>query len=183
MHCENRRVYVLNGIYDARVGAPKRLNVEARVMTRRAMLEKRHKRVRGSVSLILNCNIAAFLSGRIGIRGLTMRYFIHNLQVSGTQERPRLAVFRSNSHIYAQVVDDEAGSTLAAASTLTPEIRAKLTEAGSNNEEAAKLVGSKIAELCKERNIELVCFDRGGFRYHGRVRALADAAREGGLAF
>lgn len=112
-----------------------------------------------------------------------MRYFIHNLQVSGTQERPRLAVFRSNNHIYAQVVDDEAGNTLAAASTLTPEIRAKLGEAGSNNEEAAKLVGSKIAELCKEKNIELVCFDRGGFRYHGRVRALADAAREGGLAF
>lgn len=134
-----------------RIGAPKKLSIEARVMTRREMLEKRHKRVRGSVS--------------------------------GTQERPRLAVFRSNNHIYAQVVDDEAGNTLAAASTLTPEIRAKLGEAGSNNEEAAKLVGSKIAELCKEKNIELVCFDRGGFRYHGRVRALADAAREGGLAF
>jgi large subunit ribosomal protein L18 len=112
-----------------------------------------------------------------------MRSFLHILQVSGTQDRPRLAVFRSNNHIYAQVVDDEAGNTLAAASTLTPEIRAKLGEAGSNNEEAAKLVGTKIAELCKEKNIELVCFDRGGFRYHGRVRALADAAREGGLAF
>jgi large subunit ribosomal protein L18 len=153
-------------------------------MTRREMLEKRHKRVRGSVSLIINWNLAAFLSGsELATERLTMRYVIHILQVSGTQERPRLAVFRSNNHIYAQVVDDEAGNTLAAASTLTPEIRAKLGEAGSNNEEAAKLVGSKIAELCKEKNIELVCFDRGGFRYHGRVRALADAAREGGLAF
>ena len=68
------------------------------------------------------------------------------------------------------------------ASTLTPEIREKLTE-GSGNEEAAKLVGTKIAELCLQKNIDKVSFDRGGFRYHGRVRALADAAREGGLVF
>jgi len=94
-----------------------------------------------------------------------------------------LAVFRSNSHIYAQVIDDTAGSTLVAASTLTPEIRGQLSDGSSNNVEAAKLVGQKIAELCKQKNIELVCFDRGGFRYHGRVRALADAAREGGLCF
>lgn len=109
---------------------------------------------------------------------------ISNLvQVEGTTERPRLAVFRSNSHIYAQVIDDTVGFTLAAASTLTPEIREKLGEVGSNNVEAAKLVGEKIAELCKAKNIEKVCFDRGGFRYHGRVQALADAAREGGLSF
>lgn len=105
------------------------------------------------------------------------------MQVEGTTERPRLAVFRSNNHIYAQVIDDTAGNTLVAASTLTPEIRGQLTTGGSNNVEAAKLVGQKIAELCKQKNIELVCFDRGGFRYHGRVQALADAAREGGLTF
>jgi large subunit ribosomal protein L18 len=110
-------------------------------------------------------------------------YFIFSPQVSGTPERPRLAVFRSNQHIYAQVIDDEAGSTLAAASTLSPEIRQALAGACANNEEAAKLVGVKIAELCKQKNIEKVCFDRGGFRYHGRVQALADAAREGGLSF
>lgn len=105
------------------------------------------------------------------------------MQVEGTTERPRLAVFRSNKHIYAQVIDDTEGSTLVAASTLSPEIRGQLNGDSSNNVEAAKLVGQKIAELCKQKNIELVCFDRGGFRYHGRVQALADAAREGGLTF
>ena len=104
------------------------------------------------------------------------------LQVEGTPERPRLAVFRSNTHIYAQVIDDDAATTLAAASTLSPEIRAKLDN-GGGGVEAAKLVGTKIAELCKQKNIEKVCFDRGGFLYHGRVQALADAAREGGLNF
>lgn len=105
-----------------------------------------------------------------------------NVQVEGTEERPRLAVFRSNNHIYAQVIDDSVGNTLVAASTLTPDIREKLS-ANGGNVDAAKLVGSKIAELCKAKNIEKVCFDRGGFRYHGRVQALADAAREGGLTF
>lgn len=104
------------------------------------------------------------------------------LQVEGTPERPRLAVFRSNTHIYAQVIDDDAATTLAAASTLSPEIREKLGN-GGGGVEAAKLVGTKIAELCKQKNIEKVCFDRGGFLYHGRVQALADAAREGGLNF
>lgn len=104
-------------------------------------------------------------------------------QVEGTPERPRLAVFRSSNHIYAQVIDDSEGNTLAAVSTLTPEIRKQLSANNGSNTDAAKLVGAKIAELCKQANIELVCFDRGGFRYHGRVRALADAAREGGLNF
>ncbi len=104
------------------------------------------------------------------------------MQVEGSTDRPRLAVFRSNCHIYAQVIDDSAGHTLAAASTLSPEIREKLGGMGSNIE-AAKLVGEKIAELCKQKNIEKVCFDRGGFKYHGRVQALADAARESGLNF
>lgn len=105
-----------------------------------------------------------------------------HMQVEGTPERPRLAVFRSNAHIYAQVIDDAGALTLAAASTLSPEIREKLGGIASNVE-AAKLVGSKIAELCKQQNIEKVSFDRGGFKYHGRVQALADAAREGGLNF
>ncbi|PSC69746.1 50S ribosomal L18 [Micractinium conductrix] len=103
-------------------------------------------------------------------------------KVEGTPERPRLAVFRSNNHIYAQVIDDTGATTLAATSTLNPEIRAALNGDGGNVE-GAKLVGAKIAELCKQANIEKVCFDRGGFRYHGRVQALADAAREAGLNF
>ena len=91
-------------------------------------------------------------------------------------------MFRSLNHIYAQVIDDTAGHTLATASTLTPEIRLELGGTGSNVE-AARKVGSKIAELCKERNISKVAFDRGGFRYHGRIEALAEAAREAGLSF
>ena len=102
--------------------------------------------------------------------------------MEGTPERPRLAVFRSSSHIYAQVIDDTVGYTLAAASTLTPEIREQL-DGSSANVEAARLVGAKIAELCKQRNIDKLAFDRGGFRYHGRVEALAEAARAAGLNF
>jgi large subunit ribosomal protein L18 len=104
-------------------------------------------------------------------------------QLEGKPERPRLAVFRSNNHIYAQVIDDTAGSTLAAASTLTPEIREKLGGSAGGNKDAAELVGAKIAELCKAANIEAVAFDRGGNVYHGRVKALAEAARAGGLNF
>ena len=82
-----------------------------------------------------------------------------------------------------QVIDDTAGATLAATSTLNPEIRQALNGGAGANVDAAKLVGAAIAELCKQKNIEKVCFDRGGFRYHGRVQALADAAREAGLNF
>ena len=156
--------------------------MEARVFTRREQIEKRHKRVRNSVRPPADINAAT--SGSDGPP--PPRWCLTNSlsfpQVEGTPERPRLAVFRSNNHIYAQVIDDAAGHTLASVSTLTPEIRGKL-DGSSNNVEAAKLVGTKIAELCKLKNIELVCFDRGGFRYHGRVQALADAAREGGLTF
>ena len=81
------------------------------------------------------------------------------------------------------MIDDTVGSTLVAASTLTPEIRAKLNGTGGGNQTAAELVGKHIAELCKANSIEKVCFDRGGNVYHGRVKALADAAREGGLNF
>ncbi len=101
--------------------------------------------------------------------------------VTGTPERPRLAVFRSNSHIYAQVIDDVAGHTLAAASTLDAELREKLGTGA--NCEASAAVGTLVAKRAKERGIEQVVFDRGGNLYHGRVKALADAAREAGLNF
>ncbi len=97
----------------------------------------------------------------------------------GTQERPRLCVFRSLNHIYAQLIDDNEGKTLAAASTV--ELKDKI-EAGGNVE-AAKQVGILIAEKAKEQGITRVVFDRSGYKYHGRVAALADAARENGLDF
>ena len=97
--------------------------------------------------------------------------------VSGTPESPRLNVFRSNKHIYAQVIDDTTGRTLCASSSLV----LKLENGG--NIEAARKVGEDIANRCKEINIESVRFDRGGYVYHGRVQALADAAREAGLKF
>lgn len=102
-------------------------------------------------------------------------------KVNGTPQRPRLCVFRSNMHIYAQVIDDTVGRTLAAASTVEPELRASLT--GKTKTERAKAVGAVIAERARAAGIERVVFDRGGFKYHGRVQALADAAREGGLQF
>jgi large subunit ribosomal protein L18 len=95
--------------------------------------------------------------------------------------RPRLSVFRSSLHIYAQVIDDSRGVTLAAASTLDKALRGQL-KTGANIE-AAKAVGKLIAERCKAAGVEAIVFDRGGYRFHGRVKALADAAREGGLAF
>lgn len=102
-------------------------------------------------------------------------------KISGTAERPRLNVFRSLKHIYAQLVDDEAGHTLAAASTVEPTFRQSHRTGG--NREAARVVGALIAERAKAKGITRVVFDRGGFKYHGRVAALADAAREGGLQF
>jgi large subunit ribosomal protein L18 len=100
--------------------------------------------------------------------------------VNGTPERPRLAVFRSLSHIYAQVIDDEAGHTLASASTLEPALR---DQRDGNKTAQAKLVGKTVAERARARGVEAVVFDRGGFLYHGRVAALAEAAREAGLKF
>lgn len=102
-------------------------------------------------------------------------------RVQGTSERPRLNVFRSLSHIYAQVIDDEKGQTLVAASTLDNEIRERL--AGADKTEQAKLVGTLVAQRALAKGIKQVVFDRGGFPYHGRVRALAEASREGGLDF
>ena len=102
-------------------------------------------------------------------------------RISGTSERPRLSVFRSARHIYAQVVDDTGGGTLAAASTLSPDLKGTLAEDDKTG--AAKKVGALIAKMCLERKVGKVVFDRNGFLYHGRVKALAEAAREAGLDF
>ena len=102
-------------------------------------------------------------------------------KLSGKPERPRLAVFRSQSHIYAQLIDDEAGRTLCAASSLEKALKADFKRGA--NVAAAKAVGRLIADRAKEKGVVAVVFDRGGFQYHGRVKALADAAREGGLKF
>lgn len=102
-------------------------------------------------------------------------------KVSGTGARPRLNVSRSIQHIYAQVIDDTTGHTLVAASTVDKTLRETLKSGG--NIEAAKAVGKLIAERAKAKGVETVVFDRGGYKYHGRVKALADSAREGGLAF
>lgn len=102
-------------------------------------------------------------------------------KVSGTAERPRLSIFRSASHMYAQIIDDERGATLASASTLSKELTA--LEGHHGNVDAAAEVGKLIAKRALENNIRSVVFDRNGFLYHGRVKALADAAREAGLDF
>jgi large subunit ribosomal protein L18 len=102
-------------------------------------------------------------------------------KITGTPERPRLTVFRSSKHIYAQLIDDLAGCTLAAASSLAPEVHKDMAYGG--NIKAAKAVGKRLAEVAKEHGISKAAFDRGHYRYHGRVKALADAAREGGLQF
>ena len=101
--------------------------------------------------------------------------------ISGTSERPRLNVYRSLQNIYAQIIDDNNGYTLISASSLDPEIKEKLN--GGNNREAAALVGELIARRAKANNIDRVVFDRGGYLYHGRVKALAEAVRNEGIEF
>ena len=101
--------------------------------------------------------------------------------VSGTAERPRLVVFRSNKQIYAQVIDDEAGKTLAAAASNDKALAAECK--GKSGIEAAAIVGKAVAERALAAGVSTVCFDRGGYLFHGRVKSLADAAREGGLVF
>jgi large subunit ribosomal protein L18 len=103
------------------------------------------------------------------------------VSVEGTPQRPRLNVFRSLRHIYAQVIDDSVGRTLLAVSTLDPEVRDQLK--GLRKTEQAKLVGKTLAERAQQAGIKAVVFDRGGYKFHGRVKALADASREGGLDF
>lgn len=100
---------------------------------------------------------------------------------SGTTERPRLAVFRSNNHMYAQIIDDTVGKTLVSASTLDKDVKAELEK--TNNVEAATVVGTVVAKKALEKGITTVVYDRGGFVYEGKVKALAEAAREAGLEF
>jgi large subunit ribosomal protein L18 len=101
------------------------------------------------------------------------------MKVNGTQERPRLSVYRSLNHIYAQVIDDVTGKTLVSASTLSAELK----DGKGKKKELAKEVGKLVAKKCKDAQIEAVVFDRNGFNYHGRIAAVAEGAREGGLKF
>ena len=113
-----------------------------------------------------------------------MRVKKHNRlrnRFAGTAERPRLAVFRSNNHMYAQIIDDTVGNTLVSACTLQKDVKAELEK--TNNVDAAAYVGTLIAKRALEKGIETVVFDRGGFIYQGKIQALADAAREAGLKF
>jgi large subunit ribosomal protein L18 len=103
------------------------------------------------------------------------------LKISGTTERPRLNVFRSHGHIYVQVIDDSVGRTLASASTVDKEVVGMI--AGKKKKEQASIVGKVVADRAKSAGVKRVVFDRGGYLYHGRVKALADGAREGGLEF
>jgi large subunit ribosomal protein L18 len=118
-----------------------------------------------------NPKVAARLRRKKGIRK----------KLAGSTERPRMTVFRSNRHIYVQVIDDTTGRTLAAASTQSPELREVLAEL--KKAEAARKVGELAAKRCLEKNIDKVVFDRNGFIYTGRIAALADGARDGGLSF
>ncbi len=102
-------------------------------------------------------------------------------KISGSKKRPRLVVFRSLNHIYVQVIDDDSGNTILAASTLESEVKAELD--GKNKSARAAAVGTALARKAKENSIKEVVFDRGGYKYHGRVKALAEAARKGGLKF
>ena len=115
------------------------------------------------------------------LKGRKARHRRIRKKISGTSLRPRLAVFRSARHIYAQAIDDSAGSTLAASSTLA--IQKSLKKTYTGNKESAKAVGADVAKKLIEKSISTVVFDRGGFIYHGRVQALADGAREAGLNF
>lgn len=109
------------------------------------------------------------------------RHYRIRRKLHGTADRPRLAVHKTNKHIYAQLIDDDSKRTLASASTLEKTMRDQIANGG--NVDAAKQVGKLLAERAREKGVEVVIFDRGGFLYHGRIAALADAAREGGLLF
>ncbi|KPL24922.1 MAG: 50S ribosomal protein L18 [Phycisphaerae bacterium SM1_79] len=119
-------------------------------------------------------------SDRITKAARRRKYHVRK-KVSGTPDRPRLSVFRSNRHIYAQIIDDAAGATLASASTRTKGLRDQLPNAG--NRKAAEIVGEAVAKQALSVGIKCVCFDRNRYKFHGRVRALAEAARKAGLVF
>jgi len=115
------------------------------------------------------------------IQGRERRKLRTRRKISGTPERPRMTVFRSLKHIYAQVVDDVAGTTLAHASTLAKDVKPQADDASKSD--AAKMVGKAIAAQLKAKGVKAVVFDRNGYMYHGRIKALAEAAREAGLEF
>jgi large subunit ribosomal protein L18 len=117
---------------------------------------------------------------QVQARRLRRQRHVRN-RLSGTSQRPRLAVFRSSKHIYAQMINDQTGTTLVAASTMEAEIKAQVKYGG--NKAAATLVGRVVAERAKQAGIDKICFDRRSYKYHGRVAALAQAAREAGLQF
>ena len=122
------------------------------------------------------------MTGRHSARAKRKRRQVSiRLKVEGTAARPRLRVFRSLNHIYAQVIEDDRSHTVAASSTLDPQI--KVEAQGKTKSEAARLAGTLVAQRALERGVTKVVFDRGGYKYHGRVKALADAAREAGLVF
>jgi large subunit ribosomal protein L18 len=115
------------------------------------------------------------------LRQRLRRRFRVRRHIRGTAERPRLAVFRTHKHIYAQIIDDAAGRTVASASSMDKQLRGSVDFGG--NKQAAEAIGRAVAERAKAAGVTKVCFDRGEFRYHGRVAALADAARAAGLEF
>lgn len=115
------------------------------------------------------------------LRQRLRRRFRVRRHIRGTAERPRLAVFRTHKHIYAQIIDDAAGRTVASASSMDKQLRGSVAFGG--NKQAAEAIGRAVAERAKAAGVTKVCFDRGEFRYHGRVAALADAARAAGLEF
>ena len=116
------------------------------------------------------------------IEGRVKRHAIIRKRVSGTKERPRLSLYRSNKNLFAQVIDDTIGVTLVAAATNSPELKSVLTKSACNIK-GATVLGTVIAEKCIKAGIDKIVFDRSGYLYHGRVKALADAARKGGLKF
>ncbi|MBN18198.1 MAG: 50S ribosomal protein L18 [Chloroflexi bacterium] len=113
-----------------------------------------------------------------------MRHARVRKKVSGLSNKPRLSIFRAIKHVYVQVIDDSKGETLVSASSLDPEIVSKISSNGKNTKtHTAKLVGELLAQRAKKKKIKSVVFDRGGYKFHGRVKALAEAAREGGIKF
>ena len=118
----------------------------------------------------------------IKLEGRNKRHKIIRRKISGTKDKPRLSIYRSLTNLYVQVVDDMAGKTLAALSTNSPGLRDKVKKDGGNLKGVA-ILGIAVAQLCKEKGIERIVFDRSGYAYHGKVKTLADALRKGGLKF
>lgn len=118
----------------------------------------------------------------IKIEGRERRHKIIRKKVVGTRERPRLSVYRSLNHFYAQIIDDVDGKTILSLSTLSPDVKGKIDK-DAGNVKGAVALGAALAQSCKDKGVTKVVFDRSGYRYHGRIKALAEAARKGGLEF